>query len=57
MAFIVLQTPKGELSKIVFTAMTLETAETIANHMNTLNINAAKKIGQAVKFVYKVIGK
>lgn len=56
MANVIIQSTNTNLTKIVFHDMTRETAITIANHMNKLNEDMAKKMGETVKMIFRVIG-
>lgn len=55
MAHIVIHSTETNIEKVVFRNMTLDTANTIADHMNTLALQAAKKVGDTVKLIFKVI--
>lgn len=40
---------------VAFSNMSEKDAKTIAGHMNTLNIQAAKMTGAVIKFIFKAV--
>lgn len=57
MAYIIITSPDSKLHKVVFRNLPHASAVSIAKHMNELNALAAKTTGNAIRFIYKVIGK
>lgn len=57
MAYIILTCKEIKTTKIVFKNLPIETARTVAAHMNKLSETSAKRMGEAVRFIYKVVGK
>ena len=57
MANVIIQSTETNLTKVVFKNMTPQQAQTIADHMNTLNRLTAEKTGDIIRLVFKVIGK
>jgi hypothetical protein len=45
----------GKNEKVVFRNMEYNTAFTISVHMNTITVNAAKRMGKIIKTVFSVV--
>lgn len=56
MAHIEITSKENNLHTVVFKNMSLDNARAICDHMNKLNEDAAKKMGDVVKLIFRVIG-